>query len=179
MTRSRAAFFDSGRRVLLGAALLGAVAAGGCPYGLTGGGGLPAHVNTLYVAPIENETPRFVLTGRLTEDLLEAARDRMGAQIAGQSEADAIVRASITGFRDDALDFQAREDVGAEVFERRVTVTASVEIVDVTRDEIIWSSSSVSGQGEYAPGEDPEDIGIDLAIEDLVQRVVDGAQSQW
>ncbi len=85
----------------------------------------------------------------------------------------------LTGYDDQAMSFEAREGVGAEVFQRRVTLVASVEIVDHVRDETLWSSGSVRGTGEYAPEQESEETGIELALENLLQKIIDGAQSQW
>jgi len=58
-----------------------------------------------------------------------------------------------------------------------------VQIMNRTEDggewEILWESSSVSVQGEYLEDSQTEDEGRALAIELLVQRVIDGAQSNW
>lgn len=152
---------------------------GGCLYGFSGGGGLPDHIQTVYVPPVKNDTQRFALTERVTQGLLDAVRSRLGGQTAAEEQADAVIRVTLTRYRDEAISFEAREDEGADVFQRRVTVTASVEIEDRVRDRTLWSSSSVRGTGEYAPEEETDEVGVEGAIEDLVQRVVNGAQAQW
>jgi hypothetical protein len=162
------------RRVLVVTPALAA----GC-YGFSGGGGLPSHVRTAFVEPVENQTTRFGLSEVLTEQLLEATQSRLGLRLAAEQEADVIVRASIQRYSDDAVSFGAREGVGAEVFTRRVTIGARVEILDLVRREILWESSSVAGVGEYEPNTETEDEGTAVALENLVQKIVDGAQSQW
>ncbi len=161
------------------AVVLTALAASGCLYSFSGGGGLPQHIQTVYVPPVDNQTARFTLTERLTQALLEAVRGRLGGQVAAEEQADAVVRVSLTGYDDQAMNFEAREGVGADVFQRRITLVASVEIVDQVRDQTLWSSGSVRGTGEYAPEQETEETGIELALENLLQKIVDGAQSQW
>ncbi len=148
-------------------------------YSFSGGGGLPGHVRTAYVEPVRNETSRFGLSEILTQELLDAARQRLGLRLSAESEADAIIRASIQRYSDDAVNFDGVEGLGADVFQRRVTISVRVEIYDAVRDEIIWSSSTLSGVGEYEPGSETEDVGTEVALENLVQLIVDGAQSQW
>lgn len=150
----------------------------GC-YSFSGGGGLPGHIGTAYVAPITNETTRFGLSETLTQELLDAARNRLGLRLAAESEADAIIRASIQRYSDDAVNFEARAGEGADVFQRRVTISARVEIYDATRDEIIWTNSALTGVGEYDPNNDTEDVATEVALENLIQKIVDGAQSRW
>jgi len=65
------------------------------------------------------------------------------------------------------------------VFQRRVTISATVEILDRVNNVVIWSSQGLSGAGEYDPETETEEQGTIVALENLVQQVVDGAQSQW
>jgi hypothetical protein len=164
---------------LTAVSLLAALAAGGCLYGFSGGGGLPPDIHTVYVPPVQNQTTRFELTQQLTQGLLDAVRGRLGAQLGSQGDADAVIRTTITNYIDQAVSFQGRQNVGAQVFQRRVTVTASVEIVDLHDNKTIWSSSAVTGSGEYAPDKESDQDAIKLALDNLIQKVVDGAQSQW
>ena len=167
-------------RVITAAALvLISASTTGCLYKFSGGGGLPSHIQTVFVPPVENETTQFALTELLTTGLLDAARARLGVQLAAEEDADAVIKASITRYSDRALNFQAEEDVGAQVFERQVSITARVEIVDVVRNEILWSSPAVNGLGQYEPDTETEFTAQELALENLIQKVVDGAQSQW
>jgi len=136
-------------------------------------------MNTAFVPPVENQTTRFTLTERLTQSLLDAVGGKLGLQLAPENEADLIVTASITRYTDVALNFASRDQESALVFQRRVTITANVQILDVERNEIFWSSSSVTGVGEYQPESEPEEVGEEIAIENLVQKIVDGAQSDW
>jgi hypothetical protein len=53
-----------------------------------------------------------------------------------------------------------------------------VEIVDLVENVILWESSSVVAQGEFPEGA-PEEGGRQIAMDLLVQRIVDGAQSNW
>lgn len=149
-----------------------------CNYGFAGGG-LPPNINDVYVTPVENRTTQFALTEPFTQGLMDAVRGRLGVQLASRENADAEIRAELVRYSDQASNFAGREDVGAEVFQRRVSITARVEIVDLASDEIVWSGTSVNGVGEYAPDTESEDIGQELALENLIQKIIDGAQSQW
>lgn len=151
----------------------------GCLYSFSGGGGLPSHLETVSIPPVENETTRFALTEQLTQGLLEAVRGRLGAEVGAERTADAVIQVRLTGFSDEAMSFEAREGEGAEVFQRQITLTAAVEVADRVQDETLWSSGSVRTTGEYAPEEESEDVGIRLAMENLIQKIVDGVQSQW
>ena len=163
---------------LIACSLVAAVASGGC-YGFSGGGGLPSHMNTAFVPPVQNDTPRFTLTERMTQSLLDAVRSKLGLQLAAESEADLIVTARITRYTDIALNFDARQGETTTVFQRRITITAEVEIFDTELDEMYWSSRSVTGVGEYEPENEQEEVGETIALDNLTQKIVDGAQSDW
>lgn len=143
------------------------------------GGGLPQHIRTVYVLPVENRTAQFELTEPFTRQLSDAVRGRLGVQLASRENADAEIRAEIVRYDDVAANFSGVENVGADVFQRRVTISARIEIVDLTENEIVWEGSSVSGTGEYAPDSETEQTAQNLALENLIQRIIDGAQSQW
>jgi outer membrane lipopolysaccharide assembly protein LptE/RlpB len=55
-----------------------------CNYTFSGGGGLPSHVKTIYVAPIDNQTTQFALTEKVTTQLLDAATGKLGAQLGAE-----------------------------------------------------------------------------------------------
>lgn len=66
-----------------------------------------------------------------------------------------------------------------DVVERQVTIGLTVEIVDVRNNVILWEDTGVSAQGRYLEASQAEETGRLEAIERLVQRIVDGAQSNW
>ncbi len=174
MSRSRRAF--SVRRI---ASLLSVLAISGCGvYSFTGGGGLPGHIETIAVLPFENRTTQFTLTQELTQRLTDVLPGRLGVRLADEGSADAIVRGVITRYQETAINYQAEEG-GPIIFQRRVDVSAQVEIFDTKEEEVLWTSSAVSGSGEYIPGEQTEEGGRQLAIDNLVTAIIDGAQSQW
>jgi len=157
-----------------------AVGLPGCNYTFSGGGGLPPHIKTVYVQPVDNQTTQFALTQTFTDKLLDAVRRDLGVQLASEAEADATIVTSLTRYTDTAMNFQGVEDVGAAVFQRRVSIVAQVQFVDLAKNEVIWNGPGVRGEGEYSPANPAgESTGQDVALDNLVQKIVDGAQSQW
>ena len=163
-------------RKILSLSVFGLIA--GC-YSFSGGGGLPNHIRTVYVAPVDNQSSQFGLSESLTEQLLEAARQRLGLRLASESEANAVIEATIRRWSDEAVNFDAVAGVGADVFQRRVTISASIQILDVANNTIIWENQGVTGAGEYQPNNETDEQGTIVALENLVQQIIDGAQSQW
>jgi hypothetical protein len=149
----------------------------GCLYNFTGGGGLPGHIKSLAILPFDNQTTQFTLTQELTQALTDDVPGRLGVKPADEASADAVLRGMIVRYSDDATNYQP-DPAGPVIFQRRVTVAISVEIYDVREDQVLWSAGSLSATGEYLP-DGSEQEGRLLAIENLVQKIIDGAQSQW
>lgn len=151
-------------------------------YTFTGGGGLPGHIDTLAILPFENRTTQFTLTQELTQALSDDVPGRLGVNPADEATADAVLRGTIVRYSERAVNYQPQQGLDRaplDVSQRRVEIAISVEIYDVREDRILWSSNSLSAMGEYLPESQTEDDGRRLAIENLVQAIIDGAQSQW
>jgi hypothetical protein len=99
--------------------------------------------------------------------------------VAGEEQAQAVVRGTITRYlADQPLSFR-QEDENVSVTRRLVSISLSVEIYDLTQDRVLWERSGMRVEGEYEPPGEDEKKGRELALETLVADIVDGAQSQW
>ena len=148
----------------------------GCWYGFAGGG-LPPHVRTVVVMPIENESPSPELPLELQEALRNAMRSRLGLRDDTEDKAHAIVRGRITRFEPDApVAFSANPNQATSA-RRRLRVQVDIEIVDQVTGKTLWSRSGMTADGEYSEGS--EASGRKQAIERIVNDVIEGAQSQW
>jgi hypothetical protein len=162
--------------LLLSLSLIGA---GGCLYGFSGGG-LPAGIRTVAVLPFENLTAEPTLTQEITQAVREAVERRLGLRPAGEEQADAIVRGTITRYEPDTplaitgASSTTRNRV--EVTNRMVQITVSVEILDQREGKPLWTRSGLTVQGEYTT---QEIEGRRKALDKLITDIVDGAQSQW
>ncbi len=164
----------------LGVLLLLTLPLGGCVYSLRAGSGLPDHIQTIAVIPFDNETNRFELTQEIFLSLSRDLPRALGVRTAGEDVADAVVRGRITRYVIEAPLFRPGPDGDrTEVLQREVTVAISVEIIDVELNEILWENRNLSVRGQYLESTETEQVGRAEAIEILVQRIVDGAQSNW
>jgi hypothetical protein len=160
-------------------ALIACLAVTACNYSFRAGSFPPPHIETIAIEQFDNETTRFELTNELFEQLRTTLPAALGIRIAGADVADAVVRGSITRFDVVTPNYTAAQGGrAARVVQRQVSIAVSVEIVDLVENVILWESSSLSTQGEFAEGA-PELEGRQEAIELIVQRIVDGAQSNW
>ena len=167
-------------RPLAVAALASALLVSGCIYSFRAGSFPPEHVKTISVAPFENETARFELSGEIYDKLLRGLPGALGIRTAGEDVADAVVRGTILRYDVAAPNYRAGQPgQPAEVLQRQVTITVSIEIVDMVENVILWEDRNVSAQGQFLEASENEDVGRAEAIELLVQKIVDGAQSNW
>lgn len=155
-----------------------ALVASACVYTFSGGGGLPGHVDSIAILPFENQTTQFTLTQELTQSLQDVVPAKLGLRPSDQASADAVLRGTILRYDERATNYQQDPD-GPVIFQREVTIAVRVEIYDATKEEVIWEAGSLSGAGQYLPDSQPEEVGRQLAIDNLVTAIIDGAQSQW
>ncbi|MDH5589739.1 MAG: LPS assembly lipoprotein LptE, partial [Gemmatimonadota bacterium] len=160
----------------LGALLLAA----GCNYSFRAGSFPPAHVRSIAIAPFDNETNRFELSGELYDLLLRNLPGALGVRAAGEDVADAVVRGTIRQYDVVAPNYRAgAQGERAEVLQRQVNLVVGVQIIDLVENVILWESSSVRAQGLFLEASETEEVGRAEALELLVQAIVDGAQSNW
>ena len=164
-------------RLLLSASALGL---GGCLYHFTGGG-LPAGIHTVAILPFDNLTPEPTLTQEITQAVREAVESRLGLRPAGEEQADALVKGTIQRYDPDMpLAFTGSTTSSSqqvEVTKRMVQITVNVEIFDQKQGKSLWRRDGLVVQGEYNPNEEAK--GRKIALDKLINEIVDGAQSQW
>lgn len=153
-----------------------ALSLSGCVYGFAGGG-LPPTVRSIAVIPFENQTSSAELQQEFMTRLRRELRSRLGVREAGEAQASAIVRGSITRYEPDipiAFSADRTQSVAAR---RKLMLTVDIEIYDQVGGRVLWARKGMTAEGEYA--ERAEKEGRRQAIEKLVNDVIEGAQSQW
>ena len=151
-----------------------------CSYSFRAGSFPPPHVETIAVLPFDNETTRFELAGELHELLVRRLPAALGIRPAGEAVADAIVTGTISGYTVAAGNYSAAgAGGGAQVSQRTVTVAVSVQIVDQVENVILWEQPGVRSDGYFLEASETEEVGRAEAMDLLVQKIVDGAQSNW
>lgn len=127
--------------------------------------------------PFDNQTPEPSLTQEVNDAVREALEGRLGLRLAGEANADALVRGRVVRYEPDLpLAFQAGQGQ-ANVTQRQVQLTVDVEIVDQREGKTVWQRQGLSVVGEYQPPREAD--GRKVALQKLVNDIVDGAQSQW
>lgn len=111
----------------------------------------------------------------------DAVEGRLGLRSAGERQADAIVRGTITRYDPDVpvayTGGPAGQQNQVQVTQRRVMMTVTIEITNQKTGAVIWARSGMSVEGDYTPGQERD--GRRKALEQLANNIVEGAQSQW
>lgn len=152
------------------------LAACGIRYGFSQGA-FPAHVRTMAIMPFDNQTASPELQSELLEIMRKQLQRRLGVRDASEERADAIVRGTIVAYDADvpvAYSADPRQAVSAR---RKLQITVDVEILDQTSGKVLWQRKALRAEGEYQERAEPD--GRQLAIEKIVNDIVEGAQSQW
>ena len=160
-------------------ALLALLAIAGCNYGFRGGGGLPDHIRTIYIAPFENQTDKPDLDPQIFRALNDQLPRALGLRLAGERNADLVVSGKIVRYDDVASNYRAGQQSSIDVEQQQVSISLSIQLLDVRDNLIRYESTSLIGRGEYRPSSGTDEKARETAIKQLVQQIVDGAQSQW
>jgi hypothetical protein len=135
------------------------------------------NVKTVAILPFENDTPEPALTQEVSEAVRQALEDRLGLRVAPEAGADAIVRGRIVRYDPD-LPIAIQPGQGElTVTKRKVQLTVDVEIVNQREGTTVWKRQGLTVDGDYDPPQEAQ--GRRVALQKLVNDIVDGAQSQW
>jgi hypothetical protein len=152
----------------------------GCMYSFTGGG-LPSHVRRVYIEAFDNDTPYQTLTADLLRELQDELPGSLGVRLSSQQAADAIVRGTLRSAEEQTTNFDATPDPSGRITrnEARVQISFDAEIYDVVNDVVLWRGQSVTAVGLFEPGREEVDDGRRKALQEVVIKLIEGAQSQW
>lgn len=158
-------------------AALPALLLAGCLYSFTGGG-LPGHIRTVAIEPFENNTAQPILASDAMQQLRTELPRKLGVRLTDARAADAIIRGSITGYQEATTAFGT---TGGEVNpdQMQVRISFEAEIYDLREDRAVWKQGGLSAVGNFSPAREQAQAGRARAIAEMVQRIVEGAQSQW
>lgn len=151
-----------------------------CLYRLTAGGGFPSDVKTIYIQTFENETAQFDLDQQLFRKLQEKVPGALGVQRASEDKADAWITGKIVRYEDAAQNYRPGDtQSGVQVLQHQVQLTISIQIINRKTNTILWDSQGLTGRGEYNPTNQTDVVGREQALNNIIQQIIDGAQSQW
>ena len=166
--------FHLTRGILIASATL----LGAC-YGFSGGGGFPSDIRTIYIEPFDNQTVQVELDQQLFRKLTDRVPRALGARPGSETNADAVIRGRILRYDDVSQNYRQGTAGNVDVLTFQVSITVAVEIVDRKRNVVLWDSQGLVGRGEYRGDSQKDTDGREVALNHIIQQIIDGAQSQW
>jgi len=148
----------------------------GCLYGFAGGG-LPPGIHTMAIVTFDNQTSSPDIPKELYDTMRKELQRRLGVRDAPQDRADALVHGVIQAYDADvpvAFSANPQQAVSAR---RRLQLTIEIEILDQSNGHVLYANKALREEADYA--ERAEQDGRAQAITKIVQKIVEGVQSNW
>jgi hypothetical protein len=146
------------------------------PYGFTGGG-LPSHIRTVAIVPFENQTATPELPRELTDALRSQLLGRLGLRDASEAKASAIVRGTIQRYETDIPIGFSANNKQTTTAKRLLQLVVDIEMIDQVTGKTLWQRKGLLAEGQYEERGEP--AGRKVAIDRIVNTLIEGAQSQW
>lgn len=147
-----------------------------CMYSFAGGG-LPPNIGTMAIAPFDNQTTSPDLPKELYDRMHVELQRRLGVRDAPRERADALAHGTIVSYDADIPVSFSADPNQAITARRHLQITIDVEIVDQSNGHVLFQGKALRQEADYAERAEPE--GRRLAIEKLVQKIIEGVQSNW
>ena len=132
-------------------------------------GSLPAHINSISLAPVVNESAEFEAAEILNEELNELMLNENVLDIVLPEQADSRLEVVILSVTDKPYTVTLSADLGGmeEVEEWKLTIKTYITWYDLKRDEILFEKK-MSSWGSYTPGVDISTDNIDNDGDNLI-----------
>jgi len=148
----------------------------GCLYGFAGGG-LPPNIHSMAIVTFDNQTSSPEIPKELYDHMRKELQRRLGVRDAPQDRADVLVRGVITAYDADVpVGFSANPQQAVSA-RRRLQLTIEIEIVDQSNSHVLYANKALREEADYA--ERAEQDGRTQAITKIVQKIIEGVQSNW
>mgnify|MGYP003853102725 CR=1 FL=1 len=132
------------------------------------------------IVPFTNETVQPALTTDLQRLLQEELPRRLGVRLASENSADAVVRGRFVAFEEVPVDVRGLAQPGRiDVAQQQIRLVADVEIFDLRENRPLWRGQSLVVLGFWRPDRETVADAQQRALRELVNKIIEGAQSQW
>ncbi len=117
-------------------------------------GSLPAHIKTISISPVVNESSEFGISELISEKIMDILISENVLDVTGEEDADSRLNVIVKKVDDSPYTYTLPSDAVIEqVDEYRITIQATVVWYDLTRDEPLFEVSK-SAWGAYGTGVD-------------------------
>lgn len=163
-------------RVACTAAAASAMITSGC-YNFGGGGGFPPKLKTMAIVPFDNQTDAPEIQRELMEALRKAFRDKLNLRDATEDKADVVIT-GIVGKYETGISVGVAADIrGSQMSRRSLQLVIDIEIMNQQTGKTLLTSKGMQTEGGYAEGQEAD--GRKIAIETMIDKIIQQTQSQW
>ncbi len=164
-------------------------------------GSLPAHVKSISVSPVVNESPEFGVSENVGEQISSMLISENVLNVTGEDIADSRLNVYIKSVLDKPYTYSAG-DTYEQVEEWRITIKANVVWYDMTKDEAFFdrvftswgaygsgvdiSTDNIDNDGDgLVDSEDDDEFGspresaLEVAIRKLSEDIINEITSTW
>lgn len=150
--------------------------AAGC-YSFGGSSGFPPKLKTVAIVPFDNQTDAPEIQREFMEALRKAMRDKLSLRDAPEDKADVIVK-GIIGKYETGISTGVSADIrGAQMSRRSLQLVIDIDITDQLTGKVLVTAKGLQSDGQYAEGQ--EAAGRKLALETMMDLIIQKTQSQW
>ena len=133
-------------------------------------GSLPAHIHSISLAPVINESTEFSVAEFLNDELNDLMVGENVLDLVTPDQADSQLEVIIISVKDEPHTVSLSRDLGMEeVEEWQLSILIEVTWYDIKRDEILLKKK-MNGWGIYAPGVDISTDNLDNDGDNLIDN---------
>jgi len=165
-------------------------------------GTIPAHIQSISISPIKNESSEFAVADLLGESINQQMLEENILKLVGQDNAHSQLDITITSVTDLPYTYSLNTQETEHVDEWKITIRANIKWSDLRKDEPLvdrqLSSFGVYGTGVdissdgidndndgFIDGEDSDEFGspresaIRIAVEKITELIINEITSTW
>ncbi|MEP6833193.1 MAG: LPS assembly lipoprotein LptE [Gemmatimonas sp.] len=146
-------------------------------YKFAGSGGFPTDLKTVAILPFDNLTPSPEVQRELNDAVRKSFHDRLSLRDAPEDRADVIVKGVIAQYDTDVPTGISANSAQVAVSRRTLQLLVNIEVLNTKTGKSLFKQDGMRSEGQYAEGKEID--GRKLAIESLVDQIIQHSQSQW
>tara|TARA_Y100000590_G_scaffold457995_1_gene611767 strand:+ start:2524 stop:3093 length:570 start_codon:yes stop_codon:yes gene_type:complete len=130
-------------------------------------GSLPAHIQSIYLAPVTNESTEFIVAEIFNKEINRMMIEKNVLNIVSIDHADSQLKVVVKSVKDAPRTISLSDDMMEQVEAWDVIISAKVLWYDIERNEIIIEEE-MSSKGMYVSGVDISNDNIDNDFDNLI-----------
>ena len=147
-----------------------------CMYSFAGGG-FPPHIHSMAIATFDNPTSSPDIPKERYDEMRRELQRRLGVRDAPKDKADSFVHGIIASYDADVPVSFSSNPNQTLTSRRRLQITVDIEIIDQSNGRVLFTNKALREEADYAERAELE--GRKQAIAKIIQKVIEGVQSNW